>query len=133
MLDVLKCRDMEKTNVDKMESRQLIAEIKNLIRTVRWSQNQAAEVIYCAECEIDIDEELKAFQAKFKKQLQRESTPVERLGRYLEILAAHDQVKKSGVVLNAYVPSGTLSQELSAELRLLSDEVVKKIRSGDIG
>lgn len=119
---------MEKTNRDSSEGSRLISEIKLLIEGMGWSQNRAAEVIYYAEHDTDCDAEVLAFQVSFKKQIQRHSTSVERLQRYLEILARDEQVRKSGVILNSYTPSGILDKELEKDLELLSREISKRLR-----
>ncbi|ULH05366.1 hypothetical protein [Alcaligenes faecalis] len=124
---------MEKTNGDNRERACLVEEIRQLIKRVGWSQNKAAEVIHEVLDASHTEAELKLFQEKFKKQLQRSSTSIERLSKYLEILRWDSDVKRSGGVLNTYVPSGELSQGLSAELRVLSEEVGNRVRGEDIG
>ncbi|MGO3891390.1 MAG: hypothetical protein ACTJHW_10470 [Paenalcaligenes sp.] len=120
---------MKKTNGDSSESSRLISEIKLLIEGMGWSQNRAAAVIYYAEHDTDCDVEVSAFQESFKKQIQRHSTPVKRLQRYLEILARDEQVRKSGRILNSYIPSGVLDEELVKDLELLSSEISKRLQS----
>ncbi|MGO3890113.1 MAG: hypothetical protein ACTJHW_03960 [Paenalcaligenes sp.] len=119
---------MKKTNRDNSEGLRLISEIKLLIECMGWSQNSAAEAIYYAENDTDSDAEVSAFQASFKKQLQRPSTSVERLQRYLEILAKDEQVRRSGVILNSYISSGVLDDELEKDLKLLSKEISKRLQ-----
>lgn len=123
---------MEKTNGDNSERACFVEEIRQLIKRVGWSQNRAAEVIYTKLVECFTEDELKSFQEKFKKQLQRGSTSIERLSKYLEILRWDSDVKHSGAVLNTYVPSGELSLGLSAELRVLSEEIGNRVRVEDI-
>lgn len=67
------------------------------------------------------------FKQVLKKQLQRPSTSVERLQRYLEILVRDEQVKKSGVILNNYIASGVLDDELEKALECLSLEISKRV------
>lgn len=124
---------MEKTNGDICERARLVEEIRLLIKNLGWSQNRAAEVIYYYRFDTDNDEDLKSFQERFKKHLQRGSTSIELLSKYLDDLVKDPEVKRSGAILNSYVPSGELSQELSIELRRLSEEIAKKIRTEDIG
>lgn len=124
---------MEKTNGDNSERACLVEEIRQLIKRVGWSQNKAAEVIHEVLDNSHTEGELKLFQEKFKKQLQRGSISIERLSKYLEILRWDSDVKRSGAVLNTYVSSGELSQGLSAELRVLSEEVGNRVRAEDIG
>jgi len=122
---------MKKTNRDNSEELRLISEIKLLIERMGWSQNSAAEAIYYAENDTDSDAEVSAFQASFKKQLQRPSTSVERLQRYLEILTKDERVTRSGVILNSYISSGVLDDELEKDLKILSSGISKRVRLGD--
>ncbi len=56
---------------------QLQGEIKRLIQQLGKSQNEAARLIYTETNEFDDEDEIKRFEGRFKKQLQRKTTKPE--------------------------------------------------------
>ncbi|WP_460861652.1 hypothetical protein [Rheinheimera gaetbuli] len=67
-----------------------------------WTKARLAEVIYCELNEEDEDDEdasIQRFTESLKKQLKRDSTPVELLKRYIRIICNHDDYLKAGRVV----------------------------------
>lgn len=65
---------------------QLQGEIKRLIQQLGKSQNEAARLIYTETNDFDDEDEIKRFEGRFKKQLQRETTKPVCLQSYIDIL-----------------------------------------------
>lgn len=98
-------------------------QIKALAVQVGWSQNKLARIIFVELNENDCDVDIRAFQERFKKELQRNTTKVERLKQYLSIMTAHPDVEKIGLIHNRYISSGHISAELEQTMRAISREI----------
>ena len=105
------------------ETVELQSHIKILAANLGWSQNRLARVLYTEIHDWDNDEEIFKFQEKLKKELQRGTTKVEKLQRYLEILVNHPELQKLDVVFNKHVPQGAISSSLSRGIGEISKEI----------
>lgn len=67
----------------------------NLIkRQLKWTQNKLISVLYTELYETDVEEEMRKFQERVKKELRRETTKPEKLQNYLNIISEHPDFKK---------------------------------------
>ncbi|OOF13500.1 elongation factor Ts [Salinivibrio sp. PR932] len=99
-------------------------QIRYILEALGWSQKQLADVLF-EELYVDEHEDIcdspdavDKFRQLLKKQLQRESTPENRLEQYIEILSEHPEFKKLklDMIFPKYVDHQCLSDDLHAEL-----------------
>lgn len=107
----------------KQTSVELLAQIKELIAELGWSQNKLARILYTELNEWDDEDEIFKFQEKLKKELQRSTTKVERLRAYLDVIVRHPEAKKIDVVFNKYSPQNSISSSLSKAMGDISQEI----------
>ncbi|MEZ9652792.1 elongation factor Ts [Vibrio lentus] len=105
-------------------------QIQKALDALGWSHSQLASVLYDElNASDDFKETDKDYIRKLgqniKKQLQRESTPDERLKQYLLILSEHPdyQALKLGTVLPKYVEHECINCDLTDQLTELSAEL----------
>lgn len=118
----------------KQETLEIQSQIKNLAAELGWTQNRLAQILYTELNEWDDDEEILKFQERLKKELQRSTTKVNRLKKYLEIVVSHPEAQKLDVIFNKYVPTNAISSSLSKEMGKVSkeiDNVYNKRRQAD--
>ncbi|GAB2930547.1 hypothetical protein GCM10027181_31940 [Rheinheimera gaetbuli] len=87
---------------DNEQVKHLQDEIIAMQKQLGWTKARLAEVIYCELNEEDEDDEdasIQRFTESLKKQLKRDSTPVELLKRYIRIICNHDDYLKAGRVV----------------------------------
>lgn len=102
---------------------QLQGEIKRLIQQLGKSQNEAARLIYTETNDFDDEDEIKRFEGRFKKQLQRETTKPVCLESYIDILVkCHEARSCNKKQLGAIKPK-SISSFIVAEMRKLSEEL----------
>ncbi|MEZ8822868.1 elongation factor Ts [Vibrio amylolyticus] len=105
-------------------------QIQKALDALGWSHSQLASVLY-DELNANDDfketdkEDIRKLGQNIKKQLQRESTPDERLKQYLSILSEHPdyQALKLGTVLPKYVEHECINSDLTDQLTELSAEL----------
>lgn len=102
---------------------QLQAEIKRLIQRLGKSQNEAARFIYTETYEFDDEDEIKRFEGKFKKQLQRKTTKPEFLQTYLDILSRNYEARSCNKKQLGALKPKSISAFIAAEMRKLSEEL----------
>ncbi|MAJ68054.1 MAG: hypothetical protein CL584_00160 [Alteromonadaceae bacterium] len=102
---------------------QLQGEIKRLIQQLGKSQNEAARFIYTETYEFDDDDEIKRFEGRFKKQLQRKTTKPEFLQGYLNILTSWYESKGCNKKQLGAIKPKKISAFIAAEMRKLSEEL----------
>ncbi|MEZ8639196.1 elongation factor Ts [Vibrio splendidus] len=105
-------------------------QIQKALDALGWSHSQLASVLYD---ELNANDDFKETDKDYirklgqniKKQLQRESTPDERLKQYLLILSEHPdyQALKLGTVLPKYVEHECINSDLTDQLTELSAEL----------
>jgi len=109
----------------KQESHELILQIKELIAELGWTQNKLARILYTELYDWDDEDEILKFQERIKKELQRTTTKPDKLRRYLELIVGHPEAEKLDVVLNRYVPQGSISVSLIKGMESISSEIDK--------
>lgn len=115
----------------KQDAESIQNEIKRLSKTLGWSQNKLAREVYIELHEYDDYEEIRRFQERFKKELQRKTTSVERLKKYFEILIAHPDARGIDCVFNRHVRQGELSTVFFTEMEKISRDLDGSISGGD--
>lgn len=114
------------TNLDTQE---LKAKIKYICDSLGWSQNKLARTLYTELNDFDDEVEIFRFQERLKKELQRETTKKEKLQTYLDILITHTDAQKLDVVCNKCIPLGSISEHLLNEMKLISKDITKILKS----
>lgn len=104
-------------------------QIRTMLDALGWSYKQLADVLYeelqCSEYE-DIEdaspEEIRKFRESLKKQLQRDSTPENRLEQYVKVISEHPDFVALGldVVVPKYVNHRCLNEGSLAGLAEIS-------------
>src|SRR5690554_81200 len=107
----------------KQESHELLLQIKGLIAELGWTQNRLARILYSELNEWDDEDEIFRFQEKLKKELQRPTTKADRLKVYLDVMVRHPDAQKLDVVMNRYIPQGSISSSLSKGMKDISTEI----------
>ncbi|OOE91745.1 hypothetical protein BZG76_10250 [Salinivibrio sp. AR647] len=107
----------------KQESHELFLQIKGLLAELGWTQNRFARILYSELHEWDDEDEIFRFQEKLKKELQRPTTKPDRLKVYLDVMMRHPEAKKLDVVMNRYIPQGSISSSLSKGMKDISSEI----------
>ena len=105
-------------------------QIQKALDALGWSHSQFASVLY-DELNPNDDfketdkDDIRKLGQNIKKQLQRESTPDERLKQYLLILSEHPdyQALKLGTMLPKYVEHECINNDLTDQLTELSAEL----------
>lgn len=107
-------------------------QIRMMLDLLGWSQRQLAEVLYEElKCEAyeNIDDmcsnEVRKFRDVLKKQLQRPSTPVDRLDQYIQVISEHPDflALNADVVLPKYVKHSCLIHDVMEDLIDISDRL----------
>jgi len=107
----------------KQEALEVQSQIKSLAAELGWTQNRLAQILYTELNEWDDDNEILKFQERLKKELQRSTTKIDRLKKYLEIVVSHPEAQKLDVIFNKYVPQNAISSSLSKEMGKVSKEI----------
>jgi hypothetical protein len=105
------------------ETTEVQLQIKRIIKELGWTQNKFARILYTEMNEWDDEDEILKFQERVKKELQRTSTKVEKLKKYLEILMQLPETQTIDVVSNRYVPQGAISLSLGRAMADISQEI----------
>lgn len=115
------------TNSDTYE---LQEQIRSLISKLGWTQNRLAREIYVELNEWEDPEDVRRFQEKLKKELQRPTTKPDRLKEYLRIICNHNEAKSLSFsfVLNQYVQSIEFSESFKTAMEDISLEIDEKLR-----
>lgn len=109
--------------MDEVENLQ--AQIKRRLKETGKSRKNLAEMIFAEDHDDDNDEKARAqFVESFKKQLNRPTTPPEKLQRYLEILL---QGHRGLEVRTASIASSYLDKATLRRMEKLSREIEKML------
>ncbi|OPX56543.1 hypothetical protein SAMN02745127_01817 [Oceanospirillum multiglobuliferum] len=104
-------------------------EIKRLLGKLKWSQKRLGREFYYAKHEYENDpNEIIRYEEKVKKDLSRESTKLEVLQSYLDIIAQHNEFQKLDLVIPIYKRSSILSEEMEMGMADIS-ELINKMTS----
>jgi hypothetical protein len=102
-------------------------ELKKWIRKLDWTQNKFARRYYFDQNDTDIESEIKQFTEKFKKQLSRPTTKVERIDTYLEYLYSLDEFKRNNFVKPQNYSALKFDQEFNCEMKKISEMISRKL------
>lgn len=107
----------------KQEVSEVISHLKTIMSELGWTQNELARIIFAELNQTDNEDEIKAFQEKFKKALQRDTTKIELLQRYLEIAVSQPEAKAIVKSFKKYSPLNAISPSLSEGMKKISKEI----------
>lgn len=79
-------------------------EIRRMIGLLGWSERRMAREIYCSLNDTDNEDEIRQFEEKVKKALQRNTTKAATLEGYLSVIMQHDEARKIDAVRLEYIP-----------------------------
>lgn len=105
--------------------RKLQATIRQKLEELGISQAALAEKIFIEDHDEDDETALTRFTETLKKQLQRTSTPAEKLHRYLEILLAD---RRGLEARHLSVASSYLSKQVLNDMHQLSASIDEQLR-----
>ncbi|MCC5796306.1 MAG: hypothetical protein JJU48_03135 [Methylophaga sp.] len=110
-------------------TQELQAIIKHLCNRVGLSQKSLARAIYIASQEYDDEDEIeiKRFEEKFKKALNRPTTAPQQLQGYLDVMRDITAIKKADMIVPQYHSTNVLDPELEKAMLEISKEITKKL------
>ena len=103
-----------------VQTKELQADIKSLIKKLKWSRKTLACEIFYELNENGDSTDLARFEESLKKSLTRETTKPELLQRYLNIISQHRDFKKLKTIVPQYHQSGTLSKGMEIGMKNIS-------------
>ncbi len=115
----------------KQEVLNIQSQLKSLMSEVGWTQNKLARIIFTELSETDNEGEMRAFQERFKKALQRDTTKVELLETFLEIAVSHPDAKDAKNIYKKYSSNNLLSPLLYDGMRKISQEIDESLKKMD--
>lgn len=97
------------TKRDIEQIKQLQSQINSMQKQLGWTLVQLGHAIYCELHEDDDDEErINKFCDALKKQLKRDTTPVELLKRYVQIIGNHVDFQLANLVVASPIRLGAV-------------------------
>lgn len=102
-------------------------EIRRIIGLLGWSERRMAREIYYSINDIDNEDEVRQFEEKIKKSLQRKTTKAATLEGYLSVIMQHDEARKIDAVRLEYVPivEDQLDHEALSAMKKISVQLEK--------
>lgn len=114
------------TKRDIEQLKELQAQIISMQQQLGWTQTQLAQAIYCELYEDDDDDErIKKFYDALKKQLKRDTTPVELLQRYVQIISNHDDFRRADLVVANPIRLGAVDISILRKISEISRNTLK--------
>jgi len=118
----------------KENSQKGIEQLKEMLKKLGWSQRQFSDHYF--ENVINIndsceDEEANTFYERFKKNLQRSSTPVATIQGYIEYLEKTDDFRKVGGIRTQCISDDLFDSEILEELKGISKCVTDIVRKNE--
>lgn len=105
------------------------SQIKECLSKIGWSQKKFARIYYCHIHDTDIEEEIKQFEEKIKKQLSRPTTSIKLLEQYLCFLYSQEEVKKIDLVTHFNHSEFDFDSSFGMKMYEISKMLSKKISS----
>lgn len=97
------------TKRDSDKQKQLQTKIISMQKQLGWTIVQLGQAIYCELYEDNDDEErIKKFCEALKKQLKRETTSIELLQRYVQIIGNHEDFRRAELVVQSPIRLGAV-------------------------
>lgn len=112
---------MEKNEVSEKQ-----LELKTWLKKIGLSQNEFAAIFLLEHDDNCTEDEIKKFQGSFKKQLNRASTKVEALEKYLDYLFSIEKFKEAGYFRPKCSSKGILDPVAEKMMRKISRELSDK-------
>jgi len=101
------------------------------INKLGLTQNIFAERVYYYMNDSDNEKEIKRFQEKFKKALQRDTTPIEQIESYLEILYEQEEFKKLGFIKPEFYFQDDFDDNFNDKIKNISQIITEEILNSD--
>lgn len=126
-LGQLQFSQTKRTNTDKMETKELQNQLRNLAAKMGWSITQLARNIYTEIHDFDNEDEIRKFEQNFSKSLSRNTTKKEKLSEYLDIISRHHALERHGVILPVYRSTEILNKESEVAMKSISESITKSL------
>jgi hypothetical protein len=115
------------TKRDIEQVKQLQGQILSMQKQIGWTNTQLANVIYCELNDDDDYVSMSKFAETLKKQLKRETTNPKLLERYIKLISAHDDFRKSAMVFANPIRLGLVDYKILDALRTNSQQRIKEL------
>ena len=94
-----------------------------------WTLDTFAEKVYTYMNDLDIDneEDIKKFKEKFKKALQRDTTHIELMDIYLDILYEQPEFEKLGYIRPKNYFEGEFDTNFNSKMRKISQRITEEL------
>jgi len=116
------------TEITELEDKQ--KELKDWIEKIGFTRNKFAQYFY-NDTESENEEETKQFQEKFKKQLQRKTTKIETIDKYLKFLYELPEFDKLNYIKPNYIVDNDISDIFNRRMKKISENITNKIKDED--
>lgn len=113
----------------KEETIELQCQIKNLLKQLKWSRNRFARIVFTELNDFDDQQEILKFQETIKKELQRETTKIERLHQYLDIIFRHKDAEKIDLIFNKPSSTSIITGKNSIDMIKISKDIDRIINN----
>lgn len=111
----------EGTKRDIEQIKQLQSQINTMHKQLGWTLVQLGQAIYCELHEDDDDEDrMTKFCEALKKQLKRDTTPVEHLQRYVQIISNLDDFRRANLVVQSPIRLGAVDINILRKISEIS-------------
>ncbi|MDD2464139.1 MAG: hypothetical protein PHI97_09085 [Desulfobulbus sp.] len=110
--------------MDEVSKKQ--SEFKSWLKKIRISQNDFADLFMYSIEEESSEEQIKKFQEKFKKQLNRKTTSLELLDAYLNFLFSLEKFKEAGFVRPQSYSDDILEPSAARMMKCISKKLTQK-------
>lgn len=110
-----------------MGTAELQKEIKRLLGKLNWSQKRLGRELYYFKYEDDDEKEKQRYEENVKKHLSRESTKIEVLQNYIDLIAQHEESKKLDIIFPRYIRTSVLSARMEDGMKDISKLIGKLI------
>ena len=115
----------------KNELKQKQQELKDWLKKLGLSQNVFAQRVFYAMNESDNEEEIKQFTERFKKAINRDSTEIGLIERYLKILYQQNEFLKLGLVVHEPYCDDEFFDSFNKRMKKISRNITDKLLEKD--
>ena len=103
------------------------AELVKWIKKLGLTNNIFAERVFYYMNDSDNEKEIKKFQAKFNKLMQRDSTKLELIESYLDILYEQPEFEKLGFIKPRNIFEDDFDEHFNVSMKNISKAITEKI------
>lgn len=107
------------------ETWELQQEIRKVIRRLGWSQRRLARELEALldEDAMSTTKEVRQFEERLRKQLNRPTVAPQLLRRYLDLIKQHEDFARSTMIVPQFVPTGRFSLSFENRMREISEKL----------